>query len=96
MKKLFGVFLGAALLLAAFWAGPVQADKVDFDKFTCGQFLELDADEMAMLYFWLDGYASAKSGDLVLDSGTVENDLKELTNMCNDNKDSRLLTVIGY
>ena len=94
MKKLFGLFL-AGVLLSAFWAGPVQADKIDFNKFTCGQFLELDADEMAMFYFWLDGYASAKSGDLVLDASTAENDLTELTNLCKANKDTRLLSVIG-
>ena len=95
MRKLFGLLLAGALL-SALWAGPVQAEKIDFNKFTCAQFMELEADELAMFYFWLDGFASAKSGNLVLDANTAEDDLTELMNMCKANKDKRLLSVIGY
>ena len=101
MKKLFGLFLAAALL-SSLWIVPAQAatgaDKIDFNKFTCKQFLDLDGDDAAYFYFWLDGFVSAKTNNLVmsLDEKSIENDLQQLMKMCNDNKDSRLLTVMGY
>ena len=99
MKKLLGLFLAVALLSAS-WAGVAQAEKIDFNKFTCNQFVELaegdDADTLAMLYFWLDGFVSAKSGDLVMDTDNVENDLNELLKLCKADRNSRLLSVLGH
>ena len=99
MKKLFGLLLAVALLSAS-WAGVAQADKIDFNKFTCNQFVELaegnDAETLAMLYFWLDGFVSAKTGDLVLDTSSVESDLEELLKQCKAKKNARVLSVLGH
>lgn len=95
MKKLL------LMILAAMWlvfplAKPAQADdKLDMGKVTCAEFLELDPEEIAYLYFWLDGYLSAKSGDLVLDPSTAESDVEELMKACRANKNSTLLKVLG-
>jgi acid stress chaperone HdeB len=95
MKTLLGLFLAAALLLAPL-AGPAQAEKVDLGKLTCGQFLEIDNEqELAYLFFWLDGYVSGKTGNTVLDPNTVEEDLKALVEMCQGKKNTPLLKALG-
>ena len=94
MKTLSGLLL-AAVLLSAPLAGVAQAEKVDFGKVTCGQFIEFDENTMTMFYFWLDGYVSAKTGNSVIDTDAVEGDLTALLQKCNASKQSTLLKVIG-
>lgn len=53
----------------------VLKPSIDFGKLKCSAFIELDAQTMTMFYFWLDGYASTKTGDTKLDAGAVENNL---------------------
>ena len=94
MKRLW-LFIPAFIFLAAFLAGPAQAEKIDFGKVTCAEFMEFDEDSVAALYFWLDGYFSAKTGDLVLDTDNVESDMQALFEMCQANPKTPLLKVIG-
>ena len=92
MKKLF-----FAIVLAAMFAMPMtaSAEKIDFGKLKCSAFMELDAQTMTMFYFWLDGYASAKTGDTTLDVNAVENNLTQIMKVCKQNPKKSVLSVIA-
>ena len=92
MKKLF-----FAIVLAAMFAMPMNAsaEKVDFGKLKCSAFMELDAQTMGMFYFWLDGYASAKTGDTKLDVSAVENNLTQIMKVCQKNPNKSVLSIVA-
>jgi hypothetical protein len=92
MKKLF-----FAIVLAAMFAMPMtaSAEKIDFGKLKCSAFIELDAQTMTMFYFWLDGYASAKTGDTKLDAGAVENNLTQIMKVCQKNPNKSVLSIVA-
>ena len=98
MKKLFGLLLTAALLTLPL-TGIAQAQKIDFGKFTCGDFIKLaeagDGETIAALYMWLDGYISAKSGNTETDLSAVESNLEEVLKVCKGKKGTKILTAIG-
>ena len=86
-----------AIVLAAMFAMPMSAsaEKIDFGKLKCSSFIELDAQTMTMFYFWLDGYASAKTGDTTLDVNAVENNLTQIMKVCKQNPKKSVLSVIA-
>lgn len=88
-----------AIVLAAIFAMPMNAsakgDKIDFGKLKCGAFVELDSETTTMLYFWLDGYASAKTGDTRLDVTAVENNLTQIMKVCQKNPNKTVLSIIA-
>ena len=88
-----------AIVLAALFALPMTAsakgDKIDFGKLPCSAFVQLDAQTMTMFYFWLDGYASAKTGDTTLDVNAVENNLTQIMKVCKQNPKKTVLSVIA-
>ena len=86
-----------AIVLAAMFAMPMSAsaEKIDFGKLKCSSFMELDAQTMTMFYFWLDGYASAKTGDTTLDVNAVENNLTQIMKVCKQNPKKSVLSVIA-
>jgi hypothetical protein len=94
MKKIPGLLL-AALLLAAPLAGSARAEKIDFGKITCEEYMKTDGGDQAYFYFWLDGYVSAKTNDTVLDTEAVGKDVQALTEMCQANPGKTVLEVIG-
>ena len=57
--------------------------------------MELDAQTMTMFYFWLDGYASAKTGDTKLDAGAVENNLTQIMKVCQKNPNKSVLSIVA-
>lgn len=93
MKRLF-VLLAAIVMLSVPLAGSAQAEKIDFGKITCEQFLEFDKETLAMFYCWLDGYFSAGSNNTVLDTEEMEKDLTELLKRCATRKQATVMAVI--
>jgi len=91
MKKLFCLF--AAGLLCLTDPAPAGAEKLDMGQLTCQDFKDMDAEAITSLYFWLDGYFSAKSGDTVLDTDGVENDVHAMLDACDNAPDRRLLDI---
>ena len=86
-----------AIVLAAMFAMPMSAsaEKIDFGKLKCSSFMELDAQTMTMFYFWLDGYARAKTGDTKLDAGAVENNLTQIMKVCQKNPNKSVLSIVA-
>ena len=86
-----------AIVLAAMFAMPMSAsaEKIDFGKLKCSSFMELDAQTMTMFYFWLDGYASAKTGYTKLDAGAAENNLTQLMKVCQKNPNNSVLSIVA-
>ena len=88
-----------AIVLAAMFAMPMNAsakvDSIDLGKLKCSAFVELDSETVSMIYFWLDGYASAKTGDTRLDVGAVENNLTQIMKVCQKNPSKTVLSVIA-
>jgi len=93
--KSFLMMILAAILMVFPLTNPALAAKIDMGKVTCAQFIELDAEETTYFYFWLDGYFSAKSGDLVLDGSTAESDINEILRQCEANKGATVMKILG-
>ena len=94
MKKVcFAIVLAAVLALPM--TASAKSDKLDFGKLPCSSFVQLDAQTMTMFYFWLDGYASAKTGDTTLDVNAVENNLTQIMKVCKQNPKKTVLSVIA-
>ncbi len=91
MKKLACLAVVACLCFAAPLAA--HAEKVDMSKVTCAQMFE-DEDTATYMYFWLDGYFSAKSGNTVLDAGGVEQDMEALVQLCTPDPDKKILDLL--
>ena len=94
MKKLCNLLILTALL-ALPTASFAKDNKIDFGKLPCSSFIQLDAQTMTMFYFWLDGYASAKTGDTVLDASAVEKNLTEIMKTCKKNPNKSVLSIIA-
>lgn len=91
MKKLACLAVAACLCFAAPLAA--QAEKVDMAKITCEQMFQ-DEDSAVYMYFWLDGYFSAKSGDTVLDAAGAEGDLTALAEACAASPGKKVLDLL--
>ena len=80
------------LLLALFCLSTPLAHaaktKVDMNKATCAEI----EDENGLLVFvsWMDGYLSAKTGDMVIDVKTIEANLEEIVKICSENDKFKL------
>jgi hypothetical protein len=94
--KRFLKTLGAAAAFLVILALPSWADeKVDMSKMTCQDFMDLDEEETAYFYFWLDGYVSAKTNNMVLNPATVEGDLEALYKACKANPKIAILELVS-
>ena len=93
MKKLLCICALGVLCIAFPLAA--KADVLDMGKFTCADFLKLDGDEAGMLYFWMDGYVSHKTGNYVLNSEAVAGDMRVLMEHCQKNPNTKLLDIFN-
>jgi len=62
--------------------------KVDMNRATCGD-IE-DENDLLVFVSWVDGYLSAKSGDMVIDLKTIEENLAEIVKTCSANDKFKL------
>jgi hypothetical protein len=95
MKKFTCLICLVCLAIFFTFAGTARAEKVNMGTLTCGDFSKMDGEEIAMLYFWLDGYLSKASGNTVLDTDSVENDLKSLADACAASPNEKILSVLS-
>ena len=88
MKKFLFVALVALFCFTtpfAHAAKSIQAQKMDMNKATCAD-LE-DENDLIVFVSWMDGYLSAKSGDMVIDLKTIEENTVHIMKTCSgDNK----------
>ena len=57
-----------------------QAEKVDVRKVKCDDIDDENA--LLMIISWMDGYQSAKTGDMVVDSRTLEKNVEAIVEAC--------------
>ena len=89
MKKFIFFFLLVLFCLTtpfAHAAKKIQAQKLDMSKATCNDIALDDVNELVVLVSWIDGYMSAKSGDMVLDLKTIEENLEHIVKTCSEDK----------
>jgi acid stress chaperone HdeB len=97
MRRVFGVLLVAAVLLAS---AAVQAQdnppmRVDMRAYTCGEFLKEQQYGMVLALFWLDGYASGKSGNTLLDSQLFDRYGEIMIRQCTKTPQAKVLDVFN-
>lgn len=61
MKKLF---LASALAMSA---ATGHAEPADISSLTCGELATLDAETIAIVFFWIDGYVGGQAEDTSFD-----------------------------
>ncbi|MDL2207123.1 HdeA family protein [Desulfovibrio sp. OttesenSCG-928-M14] len=104
MKKFFLALIITAFCFSAgsaLAAGKTGAQmKLDMNTVTCQQYLDMfnatSADEQmaaTLVLFWLDGYASATSGNHVIDDKTMEADMKDVMEACQAEPNSKLMDL---
>jgi len=88
MKKFLLCLMLVLFCLSMPFAHAAAKQKVDMNKATCGDI----EDENGLLVFvsWIDGYLSAKSGDMVIDIKTIEANLEQIMKTCSENDKFKL------
>ena len=71
-------------------AKKMQAQKLDMSKATCNDIDISDPNELVVLVSWADGYMSAKSGDMVLDLKTIEENVGHIVKTCSEDKNFKI------
>lgn len=92
MKKVMSLCLLGAMCLC--FPLTASAEKLDMSQLTCAAFMELDGDETAMMYFWLDGYVSHMTKNNVIDTSTIEADIRALLEHCEKNPKVKILDML--
>jgi len=88
MKKFLFCLLLAMFCLATPFAHAAQKTKLDMNKATCGD-IE-DENDLLVFVSWADGYLSAKSGDMMIDLKTVQENLEQIVKTCSENDKFKL------
>ncbi|MDL2316251.1 HdeA family protein [Desulfovibrio sp. OttesenSCG-928-A18] len=92
MKKLFAVF--CLVVFCCILPVNANAAKIDINKATCSQILELDEDDMLKFYAWLDGYVSAKTGNMVFDTDPMQAGLAGLEQICSASPMAKFMDIL--
>lgn len=90
------------VILALVLAIPLSADaakkkvkeQVDMNKYTCGDLLSEDEDEIGAVLIWVDGYLSGKTGDTTIDMDFLSKLGEAVGQACSQNKKAKLLDVV--
>jgi len=87
MKKFLFCLMLVVFCLSTPFAHAAKT-KVDMNKATCGD-IE-DENDLLVFVSWVDGYLSAKSGDMVMDLKTIEANLAQIVKTCSENDKLKL------
>jgi acid stress chaperone HdeB len=93
--------LTVILTLALVMVMPVCADakkqvkeQVDMSKYTCGDLLSEDGDDIGTVLIWIDGYLSGKTGDTTIDLDFISKLAEGVGEACGSNKNAKVLNVV--
>ena len=89
MKKLFLFCVLISLCLSFPLAA--HADKFDMRKVTCNEVDDQNA--LLMIVSWMDGYQSAKTGDMVVDSKTLQESVELIVEACKENPKQKIFDL---
>lgn len=97
MRRVFGVLVLAAALLvsAAVFAQDSPPTRVDMRAYACDEFLKEQQYGMVLALFWLDGYASGKSGNTLLDSQLFDRYGEIMIRQCTKTPKAKVLDVFN-
>jgi acid stress chaperone HdeB len=71
----------------------VRAEKIDFSKTTCKQFLESYKSETGIIMAWLDGYYKEEDDPPVFDRDKFEANTKKFATYCAAHPGTDLITA---
>ncbi len=96
MFRLIGVLTLALLISMPFSADAKKAIKqqVDMAKYTCGDLMSEDEEDMGAVLIWIDGYLSGKTGDMTIDMDFLAELGGAVGEACNANKNAKVLNVV--
>jgi len=103
MKKILIVIMIAAFVTAAAALSFGKSRKsredryrnVDMTKVTCSDLLnEKDTQAVTAVLIWIDGYFSAKTGDMVVDVNQLKRLADRLEGYCRDNPETPILEAV--
>ena len=89
MKKLLAIC--ALTMFCLSFPLAAQAEKFDMRKVTCAD-IENETD-LLMIITWMDGYLSAKKGDMVVDSKTLEKNMEGLVDVCSEKPKQKIFDL---
>lgn len=86
-----------AVAAALFAAGtPAQAQVIiDMTKITCGEFLNAQPEQQAVVASWMSGYFSASQNIDMLDLRYLDRNLKVVGEYCAAHRNDNLMSVIS-
>ena len=82
----------AALLIFGFTPAS-HAVVIDLSMMTCQEFLATDKDEIRIIWAWLDGYYKDEQDLPIIDTNTMVDNLKKLSEYCAANPTIGLITA---
>ena len=93
MKRLIGL-TAALAVLSPLAPAPARAEVIDMAAITCGQLLDMDADEAGIVLFWMHGYFSGRDDDTKLDVKGMGKRAKKIGAYCSQNKKITLISAV--
>lgn len=90
MKKLL---LLLACILCVFATNPAMANDQDMGKLTCKELLA-SKDDIPFIMFWVDGYMSAKSDNLVLNADWMKTLTEHYISYCQQHPRDTILDTM--
>ena len=91
MKKLMLFCMLAMFCLAFPLSAHAAGDKFDMRKTTCSD-IE-DENSLLMIISWMDGYQSAKTGDMVVDAKTLETNVEKIAEVCKEKPKQKIFDL---
>ncbi|MEZ5667626.1 MAG: HdeA/HdeB family chaperone [Alphaproteobacteria bacterium] len=88
--------LAFALLLGSAVAQPALAQATNMATYTCAMFMAADGEDQVAVAYWIDGYLSRETSDLVVDTATLLDNIFQLREVCPGNPDVRILQFFGF
>ncbi|MDR0827879.1 MAG: HdeA family protein [Desulfovibrio sp.] len=96
MKKFFCLCLLAGFLTLplSVQAAKKGGEELNMGTLTCGELLKMEEEEIALLYFWLDGYMSKATNNLKINEKEAEANITTLAEECEKAPKKKVMSLI--
>lgn len=91
MKKQIFVTIAAAMLIGTSFA---KAETLDIATLKCADLEQLNADEIAFVITWVDGYLGGRAEDTRFDTDRMSNNVDAAVAACKEDNQQSVLSIL--
>ncbi|MEM7120305.1 MAG: HdeA/HdeB family chaperone [Pseudomonadota bacterium] len=87
--------IGLASVVSGAAISAQASDSLDMAAFSCGDYVSLSTDDQSYIVFWIDGYLSHKTANLVIDFETIGFNINDLHDICRDRPADSVVDIVN-